>query len=421
MKKLNESSLQAGDIILTTTTHKVSAAIRAATRSDISHAMVYVESHSVIDATSEGVQARNTERILFDDNSAVYVLRPRAALSADQVAKVCRYVRERVGTSYSKTEAVRAVLGGASEWSKQQFCSRLVAQAYESIGVILVKDTNYCSPEDIKQSASLVVVENVTREMSEAEAAHWAADPDGTQPVRDSTNALLAGARLKSAGIESISDIDQHLIDHPEDDDYFYELYQKSGYLDVWKIQTSKNPQLYDLSIMKSLHDPTGQFDQYARDTLDDEAREPNRYVANRFGYSELRAAHPRRTFALKEELYEVLASLHGQRLRVARAWLKHRGLPAPTSGAGLRPHTPDWFANLELWNPLQAMMTREAIAASKGETEICSICADDPAADYRLAEEQRGMGAVDTLRLCDDCLGVRRGSGEKYESWSGN
>jgi hypothetical protein len=59
MKRLNDASLKLGDIVLTTTTAAVSKAIRAATRSDISHAMVYVEDRSVIDATAEGVQARN--------------------------------------------------------------------------------------------------------------------------------------------------------------------------------------------------------------------------------------------------------------------------------------------------------------------------------------------------------------------------
>ena len=51
MKKLNELALQIGDIVLTTTTDLLSKSIRKVTGSDISHALVYVESHSVIDAT----------------------------------------------------------------------------------------------------------------------------------------------------------------------------------------------------------------------------------------------------------------------------------------------------------------------------------------------------------------------------------
>jgi hypothetical protein len=57
VKKLKESALQIGDIVLTTTTAKMSKGIRSFTRSDISNVMVYVEAYSVIDATGEGVHA----------------------------------------------------------------------------------------------------------------------------------------------------------------------------------------------------------------------------------------------------------------------------------------------------------------------------------------------------------------------------
>src|SRR5690606_28294868 len=67
MKRLNATVLVPGDIILTTTTAAASRAIRVATRSDISHAMVYVQNCSVIDATGEGVHARNTQRIFFEE------------------------------------------------------------------------------------------------------------------------------------------------------------------------------------------------------------------------------------------------------------------------------------------------------------------------------------------------------------------
>ena len=83
MKKLDEASLKVSDIILTTTTAAVSKAIRLATRSDISHAMVYVQDHSVIDATGEGVQARNTQRLFFEDDCFVYALRLRAGLTEE--------------------------------------------------------------------------------------------------------------------------------------------------------------------------------------------------------------------------------------------------------------------------------------------------------------------------------------------------
>jgi hypothetical protein len=67
MRKLNESALQIGDIILTTTTDLLSKGIRKVTGSDISHALICVESYSVIDATGDGVHSRNwTSQSLTD-------------------------------------------------------------------------------------------------------------------------------------------------------------------------------------------------------------------------------------------------------------------------------------------------------------------------------------------------------------------
>ena len=50
-KRLNDSTLKVGDIILSTTRSVIRTTIRTVTHSDISHAMVYVEHCSVIDAT----------------------------------------------------------------------------------------------------------------------------------------------------------------------------------------------------------------------------------------------------------------------------------------------------------------------------------------------------------------------------------
>lgn len=132
MKRLDETVLKVGDVVLTTATAAVSKAIQTATRSDISHAMVYVEDRSVIDATAEGVQARNTQRLFFEDGCAVHVLRQRGGLTGEQSRGIRSFVRSRVGTQYSTREAIRTVLGGAHGWTKKQFCSRLVARPVAS-------------------------------------------------------------------------------------------------------------------------------------------------------------------------------------------------------------------------------------------------------------------------------------------------
>ena len=416
MKKINGAALAAGDIVLTTSTEFVSKVIRFSTRSDVSHAMVCVESYSVIDATSEGVHARNVQRFGFEDECAIYVLRSKQPLDDKQVKGICDYVRQVVGTEYTKKEAVLTRLGGSADFSQKQFCSRLVAQAFASVGIQLVKDPNYCSPEELKKSPLLMIIEPCWLTLSEEEAAAWEANPDATQTMRDVTNVVLDAVRTKDASVQSLNDIDFHLIKYPGNDDFVLAAFESSGFMEVWKEQLVKNPWLYDLAEMQKA--PVDQMIDYCESTLADEAKGPNRYIVNHAGYMLRSKQYGLKTFVAMEHLYGILAREHRKRVEVARAYLELKGLLQPTSAPVLRPHSPEWFAALEVRNPLQAMMTKAVIATMGGNESICSICGDEPAAnDYRLPAVRRTPGGVDTLRLCEDCLEMKRGGGEPFEA----
>src|SRR5882762_7688004 len=111
MRKLDEDALVVGDIILTTTNELISKGIRKFTKSDISHAMIYVDPCAVIDATGDGVHARNTQRLFFPDDCAIHVRRLRSPLVKAEAEAVCHFVRCRIGTEYSMLEAGVTVLG----------------------------------------------------------------------------------------------------------------------------------------------------------------------------------------------------------------------------------------------------------------------------------------------------------------------
>ena len=70
-------------------------------------------------------------------------------------------------------------------------------------------------------------------------------------------------------------------------------------------------------------------------------------------------------------------------------------------------PHSKEWFQALEAFNPDQAAMTKTVVEAA-GRMDICSICGDHPAKDYKLVEEDLPPEAVGTIRLCNDCLTIR-------------
>ena len=73
-----------------------------------------------------------------------------------------------------------------------------------------------------------------------------------------------------------------------------------------------------------------------------------------------------------------------------------------------LRPHSKAWFEELEKQNPIQAAQTKRIISLA-GNEEVCSVCGDDEAKDYKLEGAQATHGMVVTLRLCDDCLNIRK------------
>ena len=73
-----------------------------------------------------------------------------------------------------------------------------------------------------------------------------------------------------------------------------------------------------------------------------------------------------------------------------------------------LKPHTKEWFSALEKTNPGQAAHTRQIISLA-GREDVCSICGDVESADYKVASEQALPGTINTLRLCADCVEIRK------------
>lgn len=157
--------VQLGDIVLTTTRKLKSRLIQVGVRADISHAMLCVGHASVIDSTPEGVQARNLARIVIEAGCSAYVLRPRKPLSAEQLNAVVAYARGHVGARYSVGNAVKS-LGLKVAPGRRQFCSRLVAQAYESAGVYLSPNSAFCTPGDLLRCELLAPVFDATFELS---------------------------------------------------------------------------------------------------------------------------------------------------------------------------------------------------------------------------------------------------------------
>jgi hypothetical protein len=411
--RLNEELLRPGDIILVTQSSAISASIRLMTWSDISHAMVYVEDRSVIDATFAGVQASNTQRLWFESDRPVHVLRLKTSPTPDQLQAIILDLRAKIGTRYSVPQVLATLVPAKISAGRRQFCSRLVAQAFAAAGIKLVAKPDSCTPGRLKRSALLVPVPNATVPVSEDEMNFFDTIPDLPKIMHDTTNNFLAGVRTIASKVEDFQDVADLLAKHPEQDAAICAAIERSDYLKVWRIEQEKNPWQYDLDLMNG--EPQGGMADYCWNVLRNETQEPNRYIRNRGTYDTYARQSPCQYFRIMAELHQHLARLHATRVDVAQRWLEAAGELPAFEPDPLVPHTSEWFSALAHWSPAQSAMTRHVVEAA-GNLEVCSICGDDPAADYRLPVDQRSPAGVDTLRLCDDCLQIREMGGEAFE-----
>ncbi len=79
------------------------------------------------------------------------------------------------------------------------------------------------------------------------------------------------------------------------------------------------------------------------------------------------------------------------------------------------KPHSSEWFETLLRTNPAQAQHTAQIIKLA-GRNDICSVCGDVESSEYQILKVEFAQGVLATIRLCDDCKGIRaQGLGESF------
>ena len=241
---LEQSMLMKADIILTSNKNSISKGIRYGTSSDFSHAILYVGGSSYIHSDSNGVHSGNTQRLLFNKKSEVVVLRD-ITLTEKEKNLICDYARNNIGKEYSKKEAIKTILPKLNINLDRQFCSRLVAQSYSKGYNNIVKDINYCSPQEIYESKQLNKIYNIVRKASKIEI-EFAETDSPIKKQENITNNLLAEIRkITSQDIQTIDEISALLINNQSYDLSITDIIQKSGYLSMYKEEMKKNPWRY--------------------------------------------------------------------------------------------------------------------------------------------------------------------------------
>ncbi|MBL4746143.1 MAG: hypothetical protein JKY08_07220 [Flavobacteriaceae bacterium] len=151
---INFSKLRVGDILLTRKHDRECELIRKSTKSDYSHAIIYVGVGRGIESNGLGVQSINTTRTIYKFTDDVQILRYNKSNFDDIIEDVINFARQKTGTEYSTKEARLTRLKEAieSKEKNRQFCTRFVAQSYKNAGIKVVSNPDYCSPKELKES-----------------------------------------------------------------------------------------------------------------------------------------------------------------------------------------------------------------------------------------------------------------------------
>jgi len=239
--------------------------------------------------------------------------------------------------------------------------------------------------------------------------------------MQKTQNMVLKSVRKLGYSVEDFNDVERVLLDHPELDDDFARAYRDSGYLDISEAEFKGSRWRYDLEVMLAITNASKieGLRSYCVSTIREFYTGGLRFVVNLVYYRRMESANGLNTHRQLVELYEQLVRNHQTRCSVSLQWLEHH-FPEDVDGnlERITPHTELWFSIIDQVQPSLGIAARYAIRDT-GLLEVCSTCGD-PAEDYWLVNSAEAMPGVPSLRLCIECVEVRRARGEILKSFSG-
>lgn len=244
---LDMNMLQKGDIILSTQKHPISKSIKLATKSSISHAIIYVGNGSYIHADGDGVHANNIQRLLFNKKSYVKVLRVKN-IDKKIIEEACIFSRNEIGKQYSIKDAINTINPlSKNSYTNRQFCSRLVAQAYSYADIALVKNSDYCSPQELEDSDLTELIPNCLREALESEIEFASTESPLEKQTKITNEIFKKSRKIIGKDLQTYEQLTQCIIDNPKYDAEITKIIENSGYLFLWQIETQDNPWRYNI------------------------------------------------------------------------------------------------------------------------------------------------------------------------------
>ncbi|WP_036877046.1 YiiX/YebB-like N1pC/P60 family cysteine hydrolase [Xylanibacter oryzae] len=151
--------MQPGDILLMNT-YESQRRLMPGCKYD--HIAVYLGDAFLIEADGTGVMMNHVYSYAFKDDDHGCIMRLKKSCSKKRIDELLYWLRQQMAMEFGSFQARKVpVLKNTDEQGEKNrtFCSRLVAQAYHQIGIDLVKNPDFCSPDDILGSDFLVKVE----------------------------------------------------------------------------------------------------------------------------------------------------------------------------------------------------------------------------------------------------------------------
>jgi len=317
---LDTYKLLPGDVVLTAEKRIRSKAIRKATKSSFSHAMLYLGGSSYIHSDGAGVHSGNTQRLLFSEQSQAQVLRLCNRQEAE-ITTICMFARTQIGKEYSVPEAIRSKTErdkNSTARLNRQFCSRLVAQAYAKAGLLVVTNPDYCYPRDIANSPLLMKILYCVRKTS-AEEIEFARSENPITKQTEITNTIFKTIRsLTGSDIQTFEQISAYLLKNPLYDKEISKIVQDSGYLTLWQTDFIKNPWHYDSAAFLALNIPQSQKLEFANEQRDAAINQLNQFYWMYLQYAQLWQKKQFEYFAINIDLYLKLIELAKARIAAA-------------------------------------------------------------------------------------------------------
>ena len=154
----NEPVMQPGDILLMNT-YESQRRLMPGCRYD--HAAIYLGDAFLVEADGTGVVMNHIYSYAFREKEHGRILRLKKS-SPRIIEDVLFWIRSRMAMEFGTQQArmVNALKNTEQvEHSNRTFCSRLVAQAYHHGGIDIVKNPDFCSPDDFLLSDCLEKIE----------------------------------------------------------------------------------------------------------------------------------------------------------------------------------------------------------------------------------------------------------------------